>query len=382
MKVVSEMNKEPNNEIILILKSAEERQIEEHIMNFQLQLHGNKRNIQNEMYRRRLVDEDVEILYRTLKSNTFLTGLDLGYNNIGDKGAETIGQLLQETLTLQTLILSYNDIGPEGACHIAKGIQMNETVRVLHLNGNKIGNKGGMAIAGALQVNIVLEEIDLAETDLKAESVIAYTTVLCNNETIKVMNLNRPLYTSKQEEPTVHAANMLKVNHQLRELHLSKHDIKNFGAERLAESLIFNVSLTRLDLSCNRITRDGALCLADLLKRNTPLEYLNLGYNRIEDHGATYLSEALAIYNTNLITLVVCANTLNARGLCALAKSLYTNQTLREIYIWGNNLEKDACQAFADLLGGVIPRLNPCDTDVEAYEVDGVQYLARVDSPY
>lgn len=39
-------------------------------------------------------------------------------------------------------------------------------------------------------------------------------------------------------------------------------------------------------------------------------------------------------------------------------------------------------QAFADLLGGVIPRLNPCDTDVEAYEVDGVQYLARVDSPY
>ena len=43
---------------------------------------------------------------------------------------------------------------------------MNETVRVLHLNGNKIGNKGGMAIAGALQVNIVLEEIDLAETDL------------------------------------------------------------------------------------------------------------------------------------------------------------------------------------------------------------------------
>ncbi len=43
---------------------------------------------------------------------------------------------------------------------------MNETLRVLRMNGNKIGNKGGMAIAGALQVNTILEEIDLAETDL------------------------------------------------------------------------------------------------------------------------------------------------------------------------------------------------------------------------
>ena len=34
------------------------------------------------------------------------------------------------------------------------------------MNGNKIDNKGGMAIAGALQVNTILDDIDLAETDL------------------------------------------------------------------------------------------------------------------------------------------------------------------------------------------------------------------------
>ena len=34
----------------------------------------------------------------------------------------------------------------------------------------------------------------------------------------------------------------------MRELHLSKHDIRNFGAERLAENILLNTSLTHLDL--------------------------------------------------------------------------------------------------------------------------------------
>eukprot|EP00794_Sanderia_malayensis_P015329 gene15329-16906_t len=375
LTVVTELQKEPNSEILLLLKSAEEDHMMEPIAEYKLKLNGNKRNERNEIYRKRLVDE-------TLKGNTFVFGLDLGYNNIGDEGAETIGQLLKETLILQHLVLSYNDIGPDGAISIAKGIQMNETLRVLRLNGNKIGNKGSMAIAGALQVNTILEEIDLAEADLKTESVIAFATVLCHSCSLKEVNLDRPLFTSKQEETTVHIANMLKVNNQLRKLHISKHDIKNFGAERLAQNLAFNVALRHLDLRSNRISRDGAQCLANLLKRNTPLEHLNLAYNRVEDHGAIYLSQALATGNSNLITLVLCGNTINGKGLCALARSLYSNQTLKQIFIWGNNLEKDACQAFSELLEGMVPRLNSRDCDVQAYRVDGVQHLARVESPY
>ena len=42
-----------------------------------------------------LLLQDASILYKTLKSNTFIIGLDLGYNTIGDEGAEIIAQLLQ-----------------------------------------------------------------------------------------------------------------------------------------------------------------------------------------------------------------------------------------------------------------------------------------------
>lgn len=41
------------------------------------------------------LSQDASILFKTLKSNTFITGLDLGYNTIGDEGAELLGQLLQ-----------------------------------------------------------------------------------------------------------------------------------------------------------------------------------------------------------------------------------------------------------------------------------------------
>ena len=46
---------------------------------------------------------------------------------------------------------------------------MNETLLVLKLNGNKICNKGALAIAGSLQVNTILQELDMADTDMVSE---------------------------------------------------------------------------------------------------------------------------------------------------------------------------------------------------------------------
>ena len=39
-------------------------------------------------------------------------------------------------------------------------------------------------------------------------------------------------------------------------------------------------------------------------------------------------------------------------------------------------------KAFKDILEGVVSRIDPADTDVRPYEVDGKPYLARVSSPY
>uniref|UniRef100_A0A2K6EXL4 Leucine rich repeat containing 34 n=1 Tax=Propithecus coquereli TaxID=379532 RepID=A0A2K6EXL4_PROCO len=185
---------------------------------------------------------------------------------------------------------------------LEEGITLNKntTLKYLRMTGNKIENKGGMFFAAMLQINSSLQKLDLGDCDLGMQSVIAFATVLTQNQAIKGINLNRPILYGEQEESTVHLGHMLKENHCLVELHVCKHGIKNCGLQRLCNALYLNTSLRYLDVSCNKITRDGIEYLADVLKSNTTLEVIDLSFNRIENAGANYLSETLTSHNRSL----------------------------------------------------------------------------------
>ncbi|XP_028587372.2 leucine-rich repeat-containing protein 34 isoform X1 [Podarcis muralis] len=324
----------------------------------------------------KVTDDDFQILATIFTNNMFLTGLDLRYNLLSDAGAVHIAAFLQDNHTLLYLNLMFNDIGTMGAEFIAKSLHRNETLLHLRMTGNKIDNKGGMYFAAMLQVNNTLQKLDLGDTDLRTQSLIALATVLNYNSAIKAINLNRPILYSEEEETTVHTALMLKVNCTLVELHLCKHEMKNFGMERLCDALYENSTLRYLDLSCNKITRDGIKFLGKLLKHNATLEILDLNFNRIEDDGAFYLSEALTTHNRTLQALAVTNNNISGKGLVALAESMKTNLVLSYIYIWGNKFDEDCCVAFAELIKS--GRLKPTGTDVDPYEVDGNTYFAEV----
>ncbi|KFV80657.1 Leucine-rich repeat-containing protein 34, partial [Struthio camelus australis] len=328
----------------------------------------------------RVTDEDLQALAATLQNTVFVTGLDLRYNVLTDDGAKHMAEFLQENSTLRYLNLMFNDIGTSGAELIARALQasisLNETLLYLRMTGNKIGNKGGMFFASMLQINSVLEKLDLGDCDLGTQSLIAIATVLTQNKSVKAINLNRPLLYSQEEESTVHIALMLKRTSSLVELHLCKHEMKNFGVERLCEALYENCSLRYLDLSCNKITRDDVKFLGELLKRNQTLQILDLNSNRIEDDGAIYLSEALALCNRTLQALSVASNNVSGKGLVALSDAMKTNMELSYIYIWGNKFDEATCMAFSELIQ--TGRLKPSCTDVEPYEVDGHIHLAEV----
>ncbi|XP_039193561.1 leucine-rich repeat-containing protein 34 isoform X2 [Crotalus tigris] len=324
----------------------------------------------------KVTDSDFQILASVFMNNVFLTGLDLRYNLLTDAGAVNIAAFLQDNRTLLYLNLMFNDIGIIGAEFIAKAMHRNDTLRYLRMTGNKIENKGGMYFAAMMQVNNTIQKLDFADCDLGTQSMIALATVLNHNESIKALNLNRPILYSEEEETTVHIASMLKVNCTLVELHLCKHGMKNFGIERLCDALYDNNTLRYLDLSCNKISRDGMKFLGQLLKQNSTLEIVDLNFNRIEDDGAFYLSDALATHNRTLQALAVTYNNISGPGLVALSDAMKTNPVLSYIYIWGNKLDEAACVAFAELLQS--GRLKPTGTDVEPYEVDGRIYLAEV----
>ncbi|NXJ92527.1 LRC34 protein, partial [Corythaixoides concolor] len=324
----------------------------------------------------RVTDDDLPALASVLCNAVFVTGLDLRCNVLTDAGAKHMATFLQENSTLRYLNLMFNDIGTSGAELIATALHRNETLMCLRMTGNKIGNKGGMFFASMLQNNSTLEKLDLGDCDMGTQCLIAIATALAQNKSVKAINLNRPLLYSQEEETTVHVALMLKNNSSLVELHLRKHEMKNFGVERLCEALYENSCLRYLDLSCNKITRDGVKFLGELLKRNQTLEILDLNANRIEDDGAMYLSEALASYNSTLQALSVVSNNISGKGLVALSDAMKTNMKLSYIYIWGNKFDEATCMAFSELIQ--TGRLKPDCTDVDPYEVDGHVHLAEL----
>ncbi|XP_021082593.1 leucine-rich repeat-containing protein 34 isoform X3 [Mesocricetus auratus] len=305
-----------------------------------------------------------------------MTGLDVRYNLISDVGAYYAAKLLQKQPYITYLNLMFNDIGPDGGELIAKALHKNRTLKYLRMTGNKIENTGGMVFAAMLQINSSLEKLDLGDCDLGLQSVIAFSTVLTQNQAIKGINLNRPILYGEQEESTVHMGHMLKENHFLVELHMCKHGMKNYGMQQLCNALYLNSSLRYLDVSCNKITRDGMVYLADVLKRNTTLEVIDLSFNRIENAGAKYLSETLTSHNRSLKALSIVSNKIEGEGLVAISQSMKTNLILSNIYIWGNKFDEATCVAYSDLMKS--GRLKPDNTDVEPYVVDGRVYLAEV----
>ncbi|NXE86448.1 LRC34 protein, partial [Menura novaehollandiae] len=324
----------------------------------------------------RVADDDLGVLASVLCQAAFVTGLDLAYNVLTDAGAKTMATFLQENSTLRYLNLMFNDIGTSGAELIAGALHRNESLVHLRMTGNKIGNQGGMFFASMLKINSTLEKLDLGDCDVGLQCLIAIAIALTQNKSLKAINLNRPLLSVQEDETTVRIAQMLKNNSSLVELHLSKHEMKNFGVERLCEALYENSSLRYLDLSCNKITCDGVKFLGELLKRNQTLEILDLNANQIEDVGAIYLSEALTTQNRTLQALSIVSNKISGKGLVALSRAIQSNMKLSHIYIWGNKFDESTCVAFSELIQ--TGRLELGCTDVAPYEVDGQVHLAEL----
>ncbi|XP_068939659.1 leucine-rich repeat-containing protein 34 isoform X3 [Petaurus breviceps papuanus] len=291
----------------------------------------------------RITDEDFETLIDTLRPHKNVTGLDVRYNLLTDDGAKHVAKLLEEVQSITYLNLMFNDIKTDGGEVIAKALHRNQTLKHLRLTGNKIENKGGMFFATMLQINSSLEKLDLGDCDLGMQSLIALATVLTTNHSIKGINLNRPILRSEEEESTIHMSHTLQINSTLIELHMCKHDIKNFGMQQLCKALYSNTALRYLDVSCNKITRDAMKYLGELLKRNNVLEVIDLSSNRIEDEGSMYVTEALAFYNTSLKALSIVSNNITGKGLTAFSDAMKTNTTLTNIYIWGNKFDSETC---------------------------------------
>ncbi|CAF3372567.1 unnamed protein product [Rotaria socialis] len=193
--------------------------------------------------------------------------LDLGSNQIGDKGAQYLANALVRNKTLATLNLSFNRIGYQGAQHLANALRHNTTLVTLNLNKNRVQEQGAEYLADALQYNTTLTTLNVDE-DASGYCVAVQAAVKIRNEkTLTTLNV--------------------RLN-----------EIGDGGAQYFANALQQNMTLTSLDLYKNQIGEKGAEYIANALRSNTGVVTVNLRFNPIGSNAVQYFVDTLQTNHT------------------------------------------------------------------------------------
>ena len=295
----------------------------------------------------------MEIKKWIVKSNC--VGLDLTYNNIGEKGVEYLCDTLKlENCNLTVLILDRNHIVDKAAELLSTAIKDgNCKLTRLNLKRTKIRVKGVEHLKDALKcVNNNLTELYLAYNDIGDEGAKYLSDSLkCENCKLTLLNLRQTYLGDKGAEllrdslkdaqcelsvldlaqnkigdiGAKHLSNAIKDgNCKLTQLHLSQNNIGEKGVEYLSNALkCENCKLTVLSLTHSNVGDKGAKHLSNALKcENCKLTALSLSWSRVGDQGAEYLSVALKDGNCKLTVLDLEFNAIGDQGAKHLSDAL------------------------------------------------------------
>ena len=96
-----------------------------------------------------------------MATNSTLTALILGGNQVGAEGAGRFAKALSSNSILTTLDLSANSVGEEGAGRLAGALAINSTLTILNLYKNLVKDEGAGRLTEAMATNSTLTRFDL-----------------------------------------------------------------------------------------------------------------------------------------------------------------------------------------------------------------------------
>ena len=180
-----------------------------------------------------------------------------------------------------------------------------------------------------------------------------------------VLKCGHGLEELKFEKCIIGSAKLLgdvfKVCSKLQILDLSRNNIDNDDAKKLASGLEKCINLLALDLSRNDIGDSGAEALFDSLENCSALKSLNLHKNKISSKGIGYLCGTL-LHCHNLAVLNLADNKLTSLGARALSSGLENCKSLRTFNVSSNNI-------IANGIGFIAQGLRYC-TELESLIMD------------
>jgi Ran GTPase-activating protein (RanGAP) involved in mRNA processing and transport len=135
--------------------------------------------------------DGVVALSSMLLINTGIRVLDLGNNDIDDKGIALISQTLarNKSIPLRSLVLSFNKISCAGIECLMNAIWGSKTLKELKLDNNKMQDRGAQLCSVVLG-SISLEVLDISCNKISTVGIKALMKSLSENSSLKSLSLN------------------------------------------------------------------------------------------------------------------------------------------------------------------------------------------------
>ena len=280
------------------------------------------------------LQSSADVVLKALQSVTKLKTLNLGNNNMTSEVAEDLAEVIKSNPCLEQLGLANNDL-QSTADVVLQALQGVTKLKTLGLSNNNMTSKVAEDLAGVIKSNSCLEQLLLANNDLKSSAVVVLQA-LQGVTKLKTLDLNNNNMTSEVAEDL---AGVIKSNHCLEQLGLANNDLKS-SADVVLRALQGVTKLKALDLGNNSITTEVAEDLAEVIRSNPCLEQLLLANNDLKSSADVVLQALQGV--TKLKTLILDRNNMTSEVAEDLAAVIKSNPCLEQLGLANNDLKSSA----------------------------------------
>ena len=324
-----------------------------------------------------LADNDLKstavLVLQALKETKTLKLLDLNNNSMTGVVAEDLADVINCNSWLEELYLANNDL-KSSAVLVLQALKETKTLKLLDLNNNGMTGVVAEDLADVINCNSCLEELYLAGNDLKSTAVLVLQA-LKETKTLKLLDLNNNGMTGVVAEDL---ADVINCNSCLEELHLANNDLKS-SAVAVLQALQGIATLKILDLSFNNMTGVVAEDLAYAINRNSCLEKLNLSDNDLKSTAVVVLQALQGI--TTLKVLNLSFNDMTSVVAEDLACVIKSNSCLKKLYLYGNDLKSSGVVILQALQGiTTLKVLNLSFNDMTSVVAEDLAYVIKCNS--
>lgn len=217
-------------------------------------------------------------LMKSLSANSHVKHFLLGNNVIGPSGCRRLADFIERYPDrMQTWYLAGNCIDPDSLVRLVEALTRSKPVRSVWLKRNPLTSESGVTLRQLIVKTMNLTTLDLDQTELSNEGVMAMLSGLPGNISLRHLYLNGNGISSAG---CAAISSYLSDSHcALESLFISLNPIGNAGCIALAPGLSRNRSLKRLTISSGGISSCGAIQLFGALKDHPSLQVLDLGQN-------------------------------------------------------------------------------------------------------